>query len=72
MGCDFTVLAFPGAGDAAEPEVAYTENIIGFILQDDSDQVTRFQRIYDAVWGRSMGAEASVDTMRQAQSQLTT
>lgn len=67
VSCNFTVLAFPGAEDAAEPEVIYTKNIVAFVLQDDSDEVARFQRIYDRVWGMTVDAEASVAMMRQAQ-----
>jgi transcriptional regulator with XRE-family HTH domain len=72
VGCNFTVLAFPGAEDAAEPEVIYTENIVSFVLQDDSDEVARFQRIYDRVWGKAADAKASVEMMRRAQAQLMT
>ncbi|OLF04360.1 hypothetical protein BLA60_41280 [Actinophytocola xinjiangensis] len=71
VGCNYTVLAFAGAGDTAEPEVIYTENIVSFVLQDDSDEVARFQRIYDQVWGMTVDAEASVDRMRRARAQLT-
>lgn len=72
VSCNFTVLAFPGAEDVAEPEVIYTENIVAFVLQDDSDEVARFQRIYDRVWGMTVDAEASVAMMRQAQANLVT
>lgn len=72
VSCNFTVLAFPGAEDAAEPEVIYTENIVAFVLQDDSDEVARFQRIYDRVWGMTVDAEVSVAMMRQAQAKLVT
>lgn len=71
MGCNFTVLAFPGADDVAEPEVIYTENIVSFVLQDESDEVARYQRIYDAVWGLALDAGTSVKAMRQARAKLT-
>lgn len=72
VSCNFTVLAFPGAEDAAEPEVIYTENIVAFVLQDDSDEVARFQRIYDRVWGMTVDADTSVAMMRHAQAKLMT
>lgn len=72
VSCNFTVLAFPVADNATEPEVIYTENIVAFVLQDDSDEVARFQRIYDRVWGMTADAEASVAMMRQAQAKLMT
>jgi hypothetical protein len=72
VGCNYTVVAFPGADDAAEPEVIYTENIVNFVLQDDSDEVARFQRIYDQVWSMTADAEASVELMRRAKARLTT
>jgi transcriptional regulator with XRE-family HTH domain len=72
VSCNFTVLAFPGAEDAAEPEVIYTENIVAFVLQDDSEEVTRFQRIYDRVWGMTVDAAASIEMMRQAEAKLMT
>ena len=72
VGCNYTVVAFAGVDDTAEPEVVYTENIVSFVLQDDSEEVARFQRIYDRVWGMTVDAEASVEMMRRAQAQLTT
>lgn len=72
VGCNFTVLSFPGAEDIAEPEVIYTENIVSFVLQDDNDEVPRFQRIYDRLWGMTADAKASVEMMRHAHAQLMT
>lgn len=72
VGCNYTVVAFPGAEHAAEPAVVYTENIVSFVLQDDSEEVARFQRIYHQMWGMTVGAEASVGMIRRAQAQLTT
>jgi transcriptional regulator with XRE-family HTH domain len=72
VGCNYTVLAFAGAEDVAEPEVIYTENIVSFVLQDDSNEVARFQRIYDRVWGMAVDAAESVEMLRQAQAQLMT
>lgn len=66
VGCNFAVLAFPGEDGAAEPEAIYTENVVSFVLQDDSDEVARFQRVYDQVWGMTVDAEASVEIMRRA------
>ena len=65
------MLAFPGADDTAEPEAIYTENIVAFVLQDDSDEVARFQRIYDRLWAMTAAAEISVEMMRKAQAKLT-
>lgn len=72
VGCNYSVLAFPVAEDTVEPEVIYTENIVSFVLQDDSDEVARFQRIYDQVWGMTVDTQASVEMMRRAQAKLTT
>lgn len=72
VGCNFRVLSFSAAEDAAEPEVIYTENIVAFVLQDDSDEVARFQRIYDRVWSMTVDATVSVEMMREAQAKLTT
>jgi hypothetical protein len=72
VGCNFTVVAFSGVDDTAEPEFVYTENVVSFVLQDDSDEVARFQRIYDQVWGMTVDIEASVEMMRRAQAQHTT
>lgn len=69
---NFTVLAFPGDDDAAEPEVIYTENVVAFVLQDDIDEVARFQRIYNRMWDTAMDAESSAEIMRQAQTKLAT
>ena len=68
----FQIDAWLGVDDMAEPEVVYTENIVSFVLQDDSEEVARFQRIYDRVWGMTVDVETSVDMIRHAQSQLMT
>jgi transcriptional regulator with XRE-family HTH domain len=70
VGCNYTVLSFPGAEEAAEPEVIYTENIVSFVLQDDSDEVARYQRIYDLIWEMTVDAETTVDMIRRARGEL--
>ena len=70
VGCNYTVLSFPGAENGAEAEVVYTENVVNFVLQDGTDEVTRFLRVYDQVWGMSLDAAASVDLMRRALAKL--
>jgi transcriptional regulator with XRE-family HTH domain len=72
VSCNFTVVSFAGTGDAAEPEIIYTENGVAFVLQDDSDEVARYQRIYNRVWGMTADADASVAMMRQARAKLMT
>jgi len=70
VGCNYTVLAFTGAGDEPEPEVIYTENVVNFVLQDDNDEVARFQRIYDQVWSMTLDPAASADIIRRAITRL--
>lgn len=71
VGCNFTVVAFPGV-DEAEPEVIYTENVVNFVLQDIADEVARFQRIYDQVWGMTLSPTASTERIRRAITKLDT
>lgn len=70
VGCNYTVLSFPVAEEAVEPEVIYTENIVSFVLQDDTEEVARYQRIYHQLWGMAVDAEATVGMIRQAQTEL--
>jgi transcriptional regulator with XRE-family HTH domain len=63
VGCNYIVLAFPGE---AEPEVVYTENVVNFVLQDEKDEVLRFQRVYDRVWSTALDPAASADLIRRA------
>jgi hypothetical protein len=71
VGCNYTLVAFSGIhDDTAEPEVVYTENIVSFVLQDDNDEVPRYQRIYNQLWGMTEDADASIERMRRAQAQL--
>lgn len=72
VGCNYTVLAFAGVDGLAEPESVYTENAVFFMLGDSDDEVARFQRIYDQVWGMSMDAKASIEMLRRARARLTT
>ncbi|MET0132552.1 MAG: helix-turn-helix transcriptional regulator [Kibdelosporangium sp.] len=69
IGSNFTLLSFSGTD---EPEVVYTENPMFFVIQDASTEVTRAQRIYDEVWEMALGAEASIDIVRQAITRLKT
>lgn len=71
VGCNYAVLAFPGADGVAEPESVYSENALFFMLEDSDDEVSRFQHVYDQVWDLTVGAEASVDMMRHVQAPLT-
>jgi hypothetical protein len=70
VGCNFTVLAFPGAEDKAEPDAIYTENVVSFVLQDDIDEVARFQRIYDQLWKMALTPKASANLIRDAAATL--
>lgn len=71
VGCNYTVLAFPGVDGEAEPEVIYTENVVNFVLQDDKDEVDRFQRIYDRVWRMALDPAVSADLIRHRMTELT-
>ncbi|HEX5407441.1 MAG TPA: helix-turn-helix transcriptional regulator [Pseudonocardiaceae bacterium] len=70
VGCNYTVLAFSGNEDEAEPEVVYTENVVNFVLQDDKDEVDQFQRIYDRVWRMALDRSASADLIRRSITKL--
>ncbi len=70
VGCNFRVLAFPGPEGEAEPEVIYTENVVNFVLQDDLEDVQRFQRIYDRVWGMTLNPDESAGLIRKAITRL--
>jgi transcriptional regulator with XRE-family HTH domain len=65
VGCNYTVLGFPGAEGKAEPEVVYTENVVNFVLQDDKDEVDRFQHVYDRVWRMTLEPFASAELIRR-------
>ncbi len=69
VGSNFTVLAFPGI-EAPEPEVIYSESIVNFVLQDESDEVARFQHVYDHVWGMALNTAKSAEMIRRAISKL--
>jgi transcriptional regulator with XRE-family HTH domain len=70
VGCNYTVLSFPGAEDTAEAEVIYTENVVNLLFQDNADEVAHLLRIYDQVWGMGLDVAASVDLMRHALAKL--
>lgn len=70
VSCNFAVLAFPGAGDKPEPEAICTENAPFFLLHDDPEDVTRFQRIYDQVWEMALDPVSSADVIQQAINRL--
>ncbi|HEY1572107.1 MAG TPA: DUF5753 domain-containing protein [Pseudonocardiaceae bacterium] len=58
VGSNYTVLTFPGE---VEPEVVYSENVVNFVLQDENDDVLRFQRVYDRVWSMALDPATSVN-----------
>lgn len=64
VGSNFTVLTFPG--NEAEPEAIYTENVVNYVLQDEKDEVMRFQQVYDRVWSMALDPAASVDLIHRA------
>lgn len=70
VGCNFRVLAFPGPEGESEPEVIYTENVVNFVLQDDLEEVQRFQRVYDRVWGMTLGSDESAELIRKSIARL--
>ncbi|MGQ0838021.1 helix-turn-helix domain-containing protein [Actinokineospora sp.] len=70
VNCSFTILAFSGPDGGPESEVVHSENPLFFVLRDDPEEVARVQRIYDQVWETALGAVASVDMIRHAQSKI--
>jgi transcriptional regulator with XRE-family HTH domain len=67
VGSNYTVLVFPGE---PEPEVVYSENVVNFVLQDEKDDVLRFQRVYDRVWSMAADPTASAGLIRRAIAKL--
>lgn len=67
VGSNYTVLTFPGE---SEPEVVYSENVVNFVLQDEKDEVLRFQQVYDRVWSMALDPAASANLIRRAITKL--
>jgi len=59
----FSVLEFPEIGDLGElhPEVAYSEDIRGGVIEEDEFQTYRYRRIFDQLYEAALTREESRD-----------
>jgi transcriptional regulator with XRE-family HTH domain len=68
----FTVLRFPlnGGGLDSEPPTIYQEMYTGALYLDKPEEVTRYDRAFEAIWDAALAEDASCDLIKQAAEEL--
>jgi transcriptional regulator with XRE-family HTH domain len=68
LGRNFTVMSFP---EEADPDVIFAESVSYFVLEDEIDEVRRFQAAYNQLWKNALNESRSMQLIENAASEIT-
>lgn len=68
LGRNFTIMGFP---DQEDPDVIFAESVSYFVLEDETDEVARFQAAYNQLWQTALDGSRSAQLIAKAASEVT-
>jgi transcriptional regulator with XRE-family HTH domain len=68
LGRNFTILSFP---EPEDPDVIFAESVSYFVLEDETDEVARFQDAYNQLWQTALNESRSAKLIAATASEIT-